>query len=61
MPENLETLTLDHEKIQFRKQHLGRYLERPVTRPYDGQMLSFLDPVGRIHTPKAGSDVFPTC
>lgn len=55
VPESLDELTLDHEMIQFRKQHLGRYLERLVTRPYDGQMLSYLDLVGRIHTPKAGS------
>lgn len=56
VPDSLEDLTLDHEMIQFRKQHLGRYLERLVTRPYDGQMLSYLDLVGKIHTPKAGSN-----
>lgn len=55
LPANLDDLTLDHEMIQFRKQHLGRYLERLVTRPYDGQMLSYLDLVGQIHTPKVGS------
>src|SRR5687767_7675401 len=26
VPEGLESLTQDHEMIQFRKQHLGRYL-----------------------------------
>lgn len=55
-PESLEALTLDHEMIQFRKQHLGRYLEALVTRPYDAKMVSYLDMVGKIHTPKAGSD-----
>ncbi|MCA8986263.1 MAG: protoglobin family protein [Planctomycetaceae bacterium] len=54
-PENLESLTLDHPMIAFRKQHLGRYLERLVTRPYDGDMVSYLDLVGKIHTPVAGS------
>ncbi|HCO23259.1 hypothetical protein Mal35_01390 [Gimesia maris] len=54
-PESLETLTLDHEMIQFRKQHLGRYLEALVTRPYDEKMVQYLDLVGKIHTPKAGS------
>jgi hypothetical protein len=26
-----------------------------VTKPYDGKMLEYLDMVGRIHTPEAGS------
>ncbi|WP_254510794.1 protoglobin family protein [Anatilimnocola floriformis] len=55
LPEGVETLTADHEMIQFRKQHLGRYLAALVTRPYDAKMLSYLDMVGRMHTPLAGS------
>ena len=55
VPENIETLQMDHEMIEFRKQHLGRYLERLVTKPYDGNMLNYLDLVGKMHTPKAGS------
>jgi hypothetical protein len=55
LPENIEKLTLDHEMIQFRKQHLGRYLASLVTKPYDGKMVEYLDMVGKIHTPKAGS------
>jgi hypothetical protein len=55
IPENLESLTQNHEMIQFRKQHLGRYLGALVTRPYDGKMIEYLDMVGKIHTPKAGS------
>jgi hypothetical protein len=54
-PQDLETLTQDHEQIQFRKQHLGRYLAKLVTAPYDGKMLNYLDHVGKIHTEKAGS------
>lgn len=54
-PESLETLTQDHEQIQFRKNHLGRYLARLVTAPYDGKMVNYLDHVGKIHTDKAGS------
>lgn len=41
--------------IQFRKQHLGRYLTALVTKPYDGKMVAYLDMVGKIHTPQAGS------
>ena len=54
-PESLEALTLDHPLIAFRKQHLGRYLATLVTKPYDGKMVNYLDMVGKMHTPKAGS------
>jgi hypothetical protein len=55
VPQTFESLQLDHEMIQFRKQHLGRYLANLVTKPYDGKMVEYLDRVGKIHTPKAGS------
>ncbi len=55
VPTDLASLTQDHEMIQFRKQHLGRYLAALVTKPYDGTMVGYLDMVGKIHTPKAGS------
>lgn len=55
IPENLEELTPDHPLIQFRKQHLSGYLVALVTRPYDGNMVKYLDWVGKIHTSKAGS------
>lgn len=55
VPENIESLTLDHEQIKFRKEHLANYLKRLVTGAYDGKMVSYLDFVGQIHTPRAGS------
>ena len=55
-PESIEALTPDHPLIAFRKQHLGRYLETLVTRPYDAKMVSYLDMVGKMHTEKAGND-----
>jgi hypothetical protein len=55
LPQGVETLTPDHPLIAFRKQHLGRYLTNLVTKPYDGKMVGYLDFVGKIHTPKAGS------
>jgi len=55
LPGGVATLTLDHDQIQFRKQHLGRYLVALVTRPYDGKMVAYLDMVGKMHTPAAGS------
>lgn len=55
VPMTLDQLTLDHPQIAFRKQHLGRYLAALVTKPYDGKMVEYLDMVGKIHTPKAGS------
>ncbi len=56
VPPDLTALTPDHEQIQFRKQHLARYLAGLVTKPYDGKMVEYLDMVGKIHTPKAGSN-----
>lgn len=55
IPVKLEDLGLDHPQIQFRKQHLSRYLVTLVTKPYDSKMLEYLDMVGKIHTLKAGS------
>ena len=55
VPKDMESLTQDHEMIQFRKQHLGRYLVSLVTRPYDEKMIGYLDMVGKMHTPQAGS------
>lgn len=55
VPERLEDLTMDHAQIAFRKGHLARYLEALVTRDYDEKMVYYLDMVGKMHTPKAGS------
>lgn len=55
VPDSVETLAMDDEQIKFRKEHLGRYLVALVTRPYDGKMVAYLDMVGKMHTPKAGS------
>lgn len=48
-------LPMDHSTIKFRKEKLAKYLAKLVTGPYDGNMLSYLDMVGKIHTDKAGS------
>lgn len=55
VPESVESLQMNHEMIEFRKQHLGRYLAALVTRPYDAAMFRYLDNVGKMHTPKTGS------
>lgn len=55
LPRSIDDLSLDHEQIQFRKHHLGKYLARLVTGAYDPRMVSYLDFVGKMHTPKAGS------
>lgn len=56
VPADIDSLDLDHPMIAFRKEHLGRYLVRLVSQPYDGKMASYLDMVGKMHTTKAGSD-----
>lgn len=55
VPSSLVELTQDHEVIRVRKEHLSRYLGQLVTRPYDTKMVGYLDLVGKMHTPKAGS------
>ena len=55
VPVDIDTLKQEHEMIQFRKQHLGRYLVALVTRSYDDKMIGYLDMVGKMHTPQAGS------
>ncbi|MCG8585239.1 MAG: protoglobin family protein [Pirellulales bacterium] len=55
LPTSVEELTQDHPQIKFRKEHLGRYLVRLVSSPYDANMVNYLDFVGKMHTPAAGS------
>jgi hypothetical protein len=55
VPDSIETLAMDHEMIEFRKAHLGRYLARLVTGPYDASMVQYLDFVGSMHTKGVGS------
>jgi hypothetical protein len=55
VPADLDSLTLDHEQIRFRKAHLTKYLTRLVTGAYDRKMVAYLDFVGRVHTSKVGS------
>lgn len=52
---SLAALTMDDPQIQFRKNHLARYLVALVTKPYDEKMVQYLDMVGKIHTPQAGN------
>ncbi|HYT91383.1 MAG TPA: protoglobin family protein [Gemmataceae bacterium] len=54
-PASLDGLGLDHEQIRYRKSHLGAYLKKLVTGAYDLKMVGYLDFVGKMHTPKAGS------
>lgn len=55
VPEDLAALTADHPQIQFRKDHLNRYLVSLFTRSFDNKMVMYLDMVGKIHTPDAGN------
>jgi hypothetical protein len=55
VPNSVESLSLDHAQIQFRKEHLTRYLMQLVGHAYNAKMVSYLDMVGKMHTPKAGS------
>jgi len=52
---DVQTLALTDDVIEFRKQHLARYLAALVTRPYDAKMVLYLDTVGAMHTPTRGN------
>ncbi|RLS70512.1 MAG: hypothetical protein DWI00_14720 [Planctomycetota bacterium] len=54
-PIDLQTLTSAHPQIQFRKEHLARYLSTLLGRTCDAKLVPYLDMVGRIHTPQAGN------
>jgi hypothetical protein len=52
---DVDTLSLEDDVIQFRKQHLARYLATLVTKPYDAKMVQYLNVVGAMHLPSMGS------
>lgn len=54
-PANLQSLTSNHPQIQFRKEHLARYLSTLLGRTIDVRLVPYLDMVGKIHTPAAGN------
>lgn len=55
IPANLNELDTNHPQIKFRKDHLNRYFMQLIGRSYDAKMVQYLDMVGKIHTPNAGS------
>lgn len=55
VPENLAVLSANHPQIRFRKDHLNRYFMQLIGRSYDAKMVQYLDMVGKMHTPHAGS------
>jgi hypothetical protein len=55
VPTDVDSLTQEHDQIKYRKGHLAAYLKRLVTSAYDAKLVNYLDFVGKIHTPKAGS------
>lgn len=55
VPVTLADLDPEHPQIKFRKDHLNRYLMALIGRSYDAKMVQYLDMVGKMHTPAAGS------
>ena len=55
LPSDLESLDADHPQIQFRKDHLNRYLMHLLGHAYNDKMAAFLDMTGKMHTPQAGN------
>lgn len=55
VPAGLSSISATHPQIQFRKEHLSRYFMQILGRTCDVKLVTYLDMVGKIHTPKAGS------
>ena len=55
VPATLADLTASHPQIRFRKDHLNRYFMQLIGRSFDAKMVQYLDMVGKMHTPHAGS------
>lgn len=55
LPRSVDELTQASPPIRFRKDHLTRYFMQLIGRSYDDKMVSYLDMVGKIHTPQAGN------
>jgi len=55
VPASLAEVDKNHPQIQFRKEHLQRYLTQVLTKPCDAKMVPYLDMVGKIHTTRAGN------
>lgn len=56
LPADMSQLTIRHPQIQFRKEHLSRYFMQLLGRTLDEKLVPYLDMVGKIHTPRAGSE-----
>ena len=55
LPKDFSALSQEDSQVQFRKEHLRRYLMSLLGNPYDARMAKYLDVVGKIHTPHAGN------
>jgi len=52
---SLSGLSLNDPQIQFRREHLMRYLLHLLGHASDVKLVNYLDMVGKIHTPAAGN------
>lgn len=55
VPEGPAAVTTSHPQVLFRKEHLARYFMQILGRTCDAKAVVYLDMVGKIHTPRAGS------
>lgn len=55
LPESLEELQSNPAQIQFRKEHLQRYLMNLIGNAFNHKTPMYLDIVGKMHTPAAGN------
>ncbi len=54
-PKSIADLDLNNPQIKFRKEHLQRYLMNLLGHAYNEKIATYLNIVGKMHTPEAGS------
>ncbi len=54
-PNSIADLDLNNPQIKFRREHLQRYLMNLLGHSYDKKIATYLNVVGKMHTPLAGN------
>jgi len=55
VPKSVADLDLNDPQIKFRKEHLQRYLMNLLGHAYNEKIATYLNIVGKMHTPESGS------
>ncbi len=54
-PGSLADLSVEHEQVKFRMDHMQSYLMQLIGHAFDNKIAVLFDAVGKMHTPKTGN------